>query len=215
MKFIFSWKKKFTREIFFLLEDKLHMFAPSCNILYMFVVRCCSYVKVHIVFFVTVGEPIRFTDLYNYIRPQRIFVNALSTLMHFRLETHPFFMRFRLPPTQIQSKTKVSGKDFWKRSPRWRFLIADVRHLNVDGWKQRFSETLRHAHLSLLHTSDACARKENFVFLCLLCDCAYVLSLRTWRFPTQAQSQEQDKHKKSTSKAKFSFFLRMRLRLRS
>ena len=112
MKFIFSWKKKFTREIFFLLEDKLHMFAPSCNILYMFVVRCCSYVKVHIVFFVTVGEPIRFTDLYNYIRPQRIFVNALSTLMHFRLETHPFFMRFRLPPTQIQSKTKVSGKDF-------------------------------------------------------------------------------------------------------
>ena len=38
MKFIFSWKKDFaalTREIFFRLEDKLHMFAPPCNILYL------------------------------------------------------------------------------------------------------------------------------------------------------------------------------------
>ena len=25
-----------TREIFFQLEDKLHMFAPPCNILYLF-----------------------------------------------------------------------------------------------------------------------------------------------------------------------------------
>ena len=42
MKFIFSWKKDFTserganmRETLFPLEDKLHMFAPPCNILYV------------------------------------------------------------------------------------------------------------------------------------------------------------------------------------
>ena len=41
MKFIFSWEKGFhsfaalTCGIFFPLEDKLHMFAPPCNILYL------------------------------------------------------------------------------------------------------------------------------------------------------------------------------------
>ena len=36
MKFIFSWNKDaLTREIFFPLEDKLHMFAPPCSILYL------------------------------------------------------------------------------------------------------------------------------------------------------------------------------------
>ena len=40
MKFIFSWKKNhsfaaLTREIIFPLNDKLHIFAPPCNILYI------------------------------------------------------------------------------------------------------------------------------------------------------------------------------------
>ena len=41
MKFIISWKKRYhlfaalTCVIFFPLEDKFHMFAPSCNILYI------------------------------------------------------------------------------------------------------------------------------------------------------------------------------------
>ena len=42
MKFIFSLKKRFhffavlTHEKFFPLEDKLHMFVPPCNILFVF-----------------------------------------------------------------------------------------------------------------------------------------------------------------------------------
>ena len=41
MKFIFSWKRRLhsfaalTRKICFPLEDKLHMFTPPCNILYI------------------------------------------------------------------------------------------------------------------------------------------------------------------------------------
>ena len=65
-----------------------------------------------------------------------------------------------------------------------------------------FRLSLRRWLLSLLHTSDVTRsarwirmrkKKENLCFLCLSCDCAYVLSLHTRRFLTQAQ----DKYKEN------------------
>ena len=61
--------------------------------------------------------------------------------MRFRLKTHTFFIRFRLPSTQIRSKTEVyvcENGGFRKRSLEWRFLKTEVQR-RMDGRKRRFS----------------------------------------------------------------------------
>ena len=85
--------------------------------------------------------------------------------MRFRLKTHTFFIRFRLPSTLIRSITEVyvcENGGFRKRSLEWRFLKTEVQRLCVDGRKRRFRKRLRHWHCHV-----PVKKNKTDVFLCV------------------------------------------------